>query len=338
MVAEHHMRRAIVAAADVRLITSPNPWVGAVMVDGDDVVIGVGATSAPGGDHAEVAAIASGGAGSRGATLYTTLEPCSHQGRTGPCTDAIIEAGIAAVVYGITDPDPQVAGQGAARLAEAGVEVTAGVLEAEIEAQLAPYLCQRRTGRPLVILKLAATLDGRIAVADGSSSWITGEAARADVHRLRAESDAILVGAGTVRADDPRLTARDFAPTDERITGSFDPRRYVMGSSLPEDAAVAPATVVSGSPLEVLDEMGADGVLQLLIEGGANVAAQFARADLVDRFIIYYAPAFAIGDDAIAMFSGGAVDNMSELLRGRFESVTPIGDDLRITVVPDSRL
>ncbi|MCH7788778.1 MAG: bifunctional diaminohydroxyphosphoribosylaminopyrimidine deaminase/5-amino-6-(5-phosphoribosylamino)uracil reductase RibD [Acidobacteria bacterium] len=331
------MRRAIAAAAEARLVASPNPWVGAVVVDKDDRVVGIGATSAPGGDHAEIEAIASAGALCRGSTLYSTLEPCCHRGRTGPCTDAISKVGIAQVVYGIDDPDPRVAGRGAERLREMGVAVTSGVLHSEIEAQLAAYVCHRRTGRPFVILKLAATLDGHIALADGSSSWITGDAARADVHRLRAESDAILVGAGTVRADDPRLTARDFAPSDSTIDGPFDPRRYVLGSAIPDAAMVAPATIVGGPLTEVLDQMGADGVLQLLVEGGAEVAAQFARADLVDRFIIYYAPALAVGDDAVSMFAGSAVESMAELVRGRFDTVTRIGEDIRVEVVPVSR-
>src|SRR5581483_11481853 len=184
---EAHMRRAIAEAAAVRASTSPNPWVGAVVEPGGFT----GATQPPGGPHAE------------GATLYCTLEPCSHQGRTGPCTEAIIEAGIARVVVGIEDPDPQVGGRGIERLRQAGITVDVGTCKDEIEEQLAPYLKHRRTGRPWVVLKLAATLDGRIAAPDGTSQWITGDAARTDAHRLRAESDAVLVGAGTVRAASP---------------------------------------------------------------------------------------------------------------------------------------
>ena len=202
------MRAAIEAAAAVRTTTSPNPWVGTVVVDDGGRIVATGATQPPGGAHAEREALRHAGAAARGATLVTTLEPCSHTGRTPPCVDAIVDAGIRRVVVGIEDPDPKVAGQGIAALRAAGIDVTVGVEAAAVEAQLAPYLTHRRTGRPYVVLKLAATVDGRTAAPDGTSQWITGEAARADAHRLRAESDAVLVGAGTVRADDPSLTVR----------------------------------------------------------------------------------------------------------------------------------
>jgi diaminohydroxyphosphoribosylaminopyrimidine deaminase/5-amino-6-(5-phosphoribosylamino)uracil reductase len=203
------MLQAVAAAASVRHATSPNPWVGAVVV-ADGVVVGTGATGPPGGPHAEINALADAGASARGATLYTTLEPCDHQGRTGPCTEAILGAGIARVVVGVTDPDPEVSGRGTARLRKDGIDVLEGVAAAEVAEQLAAYLHQRRTRRPYVVLKLAATLDGRIAAPDGSSAWITGAEARADVHRLRAESDAVCVGAGAVRLDDHALTLRDW--------------------------------------------------------------------------------------------------------------------------------
>ncbi|MET0149500.1 MAG: bifunctional diaminohydroxyphosphoribosylaminopyrimidine deaminase/5-amino-6-(5-phosphoribosylamino)uracil reductase RibD, partial [Acidimicrobiales bacterium] len=203
---EAAMARALDLAAGVRTSTSPNPWVGTVVVTPDGTY--AGATEPPGGRHAEIVALHAAGAAAKGATLATTLEPCSHTGRTGPCTDAIIAAGIARVVVAIEDPDPQVAGQGFARLEAAGIEVVDGVLADEVRTQLAPYLIHRTTGRPYVVLKLAATLDGRTAAPDGTSQWITGVAARTDAHRLRAESDAVVVGAGTVRTDDPRLTVR----------------------------------------------------------------------------------------------------------------------------------
>src|SRR5205085_3253821 len=176
---------------------------------------------------------AAAGEAARGATLYCTLEPCSHVGRTGPCADAIVAAGVSRVVVGVVDPDPQVSGRGLARLRQAGVEVSVGAEADAVEDQLAPYLKHRRTGRPWVVLKLAATLDGRTAAPDGSSQWITGEPARADAHRLRAESDAVLVGAGTVRADDPSLTVR--------LAEGTDPRRVVLGHNTPPTAKVEPA-------------------------------------------------------------------------------------------------
>src|SRR4051794_4257601 len=201
------MDRAIALASAVRTRTSPNPWVGCVLVTRDGAVF-EGATAPPGGPHAEVVALAAAGPRTRGATVFTTLEPCAHHGRTPPCADALVSAGVARVVVGITDPDPHVAGQGIARLQAAGIETTVGVRAEAVEEQLAAYLTHRRTGRPHVVLKLAPPLDGRPAAADGSSQWITGPEARADAHRLRAESDAVLVGAGTVRADDPSLTVR----------------------------------------------------------------------------------------------------------------------------------
>src|SRR3954469_11274836 len=203
---EELMDRAIAAAAMARRISSPNPWVGAAIGVANGVI--GGSTQLPGGPHAEIMALRDAGEQARGATLYSTLEPCNHTGRTGPCTEAIIVAGVSRVVVGIEDPDPLVAGTGIARLRAAGVEVTVGVRADEVRRQLAPYIKHRTTGRPYVVLKLAATLDGRTAAPDGTSQWITGTVARTGAHELRAESDAILVGAGTVRADDPSLTVR----------------------------------------------------------------------------------------------------------------------------------
>ncbi|OWY62792.1 riboflavin biosynthesis protein RibD, partial [cyanobacterium TDX16] len=204
---EEAMARAIEVARTVRARTSPNPWVGALLITADGEVH-EGATQPPGGAHAEIGALRSAGEAARGASVVVTLEPCSHTGRTGPCTEALVDAGVARVVVGIEDPDEKVGGRGIAQLRGAGIDVTVGVLAEQVEAQLAPYLKHRRTGLPWVVLKLAATLDGRTAAPDGTSQWITGDEARLDAHRLRAESDAVVVGAGTVRADDPRLTVR----------------------------------------------------------------------------------------------------------------------------------
>ncbi len=226
------MTRAIAAASRVRCITGSNPWVGAV-VRTDDGEMFEGATLEPGGDHAEVAALRAAGERARGATLYVTLEPCAHRGRTGPCTAAIIDAGIRRVVVGIEDPDP-VSGAGLAELADAGLEVTVGVQAEKVTAQLAPYLKHRRTGRPWVVLKLAATLDGGTAAPNGSSQWITSPPARVDGHRLRAESDAILVGAGTVRRDDPSLTVRDYRRRSCRAPGRWTPSGSCSARSTPQ--------------------------------------------------------------------------------------------------------
>jgi diaminohydroxyphosphoribosylaminopyrimidine deaminase/5-amino-6-(5-phosphoribosylamino)uracil reductase len=326
------MTRAIAAAARVRCVTSPNPWVGAVVrtVDGQ---MFEGATREPGREHAEVVALREAGPAARGATLYVTLEPCNHQGRTGPCTEEIIAAGIARVVVGIEDPDPAVAGAGIARLLEAGIEVSSGVQAEKVAGQLAPYLKHRRTGRPWVILKLAATLDGGTAAPNGSSQWITSPPARADGHRLRAESDAILVGAGTVRRDDPSLTVRDYRPPVSPVDRPLDPMRVVLGA-IPDDAAVQPARQMGGDLGAVLDELGADGVVQLLVEGGAATAGDFHRASLVDRYVIYVAPALFGGDDANGLFEGAGAWDIAKVWRGRFVAVERVGDDLRIELAP----
>jgi len=319
------MRAAVDAAATVRATAHPNPWVGCAVVDGDRLVA-LGATRPPGQAHAEVVALESaGGAAARGATAYVTLEPCSHHGRTGPCADALVEAGVARVVVAVLDPDPRVSGRGVARLRDAGVEVTVGPGADAVERQLAPYLHQRRTGRPYVVLKLAATLDGRTAAPDGTSRWITGPAARADVHRVRAESDSIVVGAGTVRADDPSLTVRD--------ADGPDPARVVLGRA-PEGAKVHPCTEWEGRVPDLLDELGRQGHVQTMVEGGARVAASFHRGGLVDRYLLYLAPALLGGDDAPGLFAGAGAATIADAWRGRIDAVTPLGDDVRIDLVP----
>lgn len=318
------MDRAIALGWTARARAHPNPWVGAVVV-GPDATSYEGATAEPGGPHAEAAALAAAGERARGATVYVTLEPCPHSGRTPPCADALIAAGVERVVVAIEDPDVRVRGRGIARLREAGVCVEVGLRAAEATAQLAPYLKHRATGRPWVVLKLAAGLDGRIGAPDGTSRWITGDAARDDAHRLRAESDAVLVGAGTVRADDPALTVR-------RVDGR-DPMRVVLGRA-PEGAAVHPALEVSGDLGDVLDGLGRRGVVQLLVEGGARVAHAFHAAGLVDRYVFYLAPVLFGGDDALPMFAGPGAATMAGVWRGAVTGVTRLGEDLRVDLAP----
>jgi len=326
--ADHpHLLRAVELAAGVRTSTSPNPWVGCVIVAADGAVV-EGATQPPGGRHAEAVALAAArdaGLDLRGATAYVTLEPCSHHGRTPPCADALVAAGVGRVVVGILDPDPQVSGRGIDRLRAAGVDVTTGVAADVVGDQLAAYVTHRTTGRPYVVLKLAASLDGRTAAPDGTSRWITGDAARADAHRLRAESDAVLVGAGTVRADDPALTVR-------HVDGR-DPLRVVLGRA-PAGARVHPALELQGDLGDVLDDLGARDVLQVLVEGGAGVAGAFHRAGLVDHYVLYLAPALFGGDDAPGLFSGAGAVTMSDVWRGRISRVTPLGDDIRVDLNP----
>ena len=319
------MTRAVELGASVRAETPPNPWVGCVLQTADGSLFD-GATQPAGGMHAEAVALAAAahaGADTAGSTAWVTLEPCSHHGRTPPCADALIAAGVSRVVVALTDPDPKVSGNGLDRLTAAGVEVVHGVGTAEAADVLAPYLHQRRTGRPWVVLKLAASLDGRSAAPDGSSQWITGPAARADAHRLRAESDAVLVGAGTVRADDPSLTVRD-APAPRG-----DPLRVVLGQA-PAGAKVHPCLERAGDLGTVLDELGAQGHLQLLVEGGATVAHAFHHAGLVDQYVLYLAPALFGGDDAQGLFAGPGASSMAGVTRGRIRRVTQVGDDLRI--------
>lgn len=318
------MRRAMALADTVRAVTSPNPWVGCVILAADGACF-EGATRPPGGLHAEAVALAAAGVAARGATVVTTLEPCGHHGRTPPCAEALVEAGVKRVVVGIEDPDPIVAGAGVARLREAGVEVTTGVEGEAVLDQLAPYVKHRSTGRPWVVLKLACSLDGRTAAADGTSQWITGATARADAHRLRAESDAVVVGAGTVRTDDPSLTVRHGE--------GRDPLRVVLGR-VPSGSRVEPALEFEGDPVDLLDELGRRGVLQAMVEGGANVAGAFHRAGLVDRYVLYLAPALFGGDDARALFSGPGAPTVDQVWRGDIVSVECLGDDLRVELRP----
>lgn len=323
------MGQAMEAAATARRRVAPRPWVGAVVVPAGvpDHPGFIGATDGRTGPHAEIVALRAAGDAAVGSTLHVTLEPCSHHGLTPPCADAVIAAGVARVVVGVSDPDPAVAGAGIERLRAAGVEVVVGVAADAVAAQLAPYLHHRRTGRPYVVLKVAATLDGRTAAPDGTSQWITGPEARLDVHRLRADSDAIAVGAGTVRADDPALTVR--LPEGERGPDDTEPLRVVLGAA-PAGAAVHPCLELTGDPAAVLDELGARGVLQLLVEGGAGVAGTLHRAGLVDRYVLYLAPALFGGDDGAPMFAGpgsGAIDGLRRL---RIVEMRRVGDDLRL--------
>lgn len=318
------MQQAIEAAAAVRADTAPNPWVGCVIESPSGEVF-TGATEPPGGRHAEVVALDAAGESARGSTAWVTLEPCAHTGRTGPCADALIAAGVARVVVAVEDPDVRVSGAGIERLRAAGVQVDVGPAADAVRTQLAAYLKHRSTGRPWVVLKVGASLDGRTAAPDGSSQWITGGAARADAHRLRAESGAIVVGAGTVRADDPSLTVRN-------VEGK-DPIRVVLGTA-PIGAKVLPALEFSGELTDLLDQLGQRGVLQVLVEGGATVAGSFHRAGLVDQYVLYLAPVLFGGDDARPLFAGPGAETIADVWRGAITGVTPLGGDVRIDLSP----
>ncbi|HWS57364.1 MAG TPA: bifunctional diaminohydroxyphosphoribosylaminopyrimidine deaminase/5-amino-6-(5-phosphoribosylamino)uracil reductase RibD [Actinotalea sp.] len=293
----------------------PNPRVGAVLLAPDGTVLGEGWHDGAGTPHAEVRAIAAARAAGhdlRGATAVVTLEPCAHTGRTGPCTLALLEAGVTRVVHSVTDPDPQAAG-GAAVLEAAGVEVVGGLLSEEGESVLGAWLPAVRSGRPLVTLKLAATLDGRVAAADGTSRWITSAEAREHAHRFRATVDAIAVGTGTVLADDPALTARAGG-----VAASHQPLRVVVGHrTVPANARLrGPGgqllTLATHDPHEVLETLAARQVRHLLVEGGPVLAAAFLAAGLVDRIHAYLAPVLlgagraAVGDLGITTLADAA--------------------------------
>ena len=328
---EQAVRHALRVSAAVLGTTSPNPPVGAVVLDRAGELVGAGATAPAGGPHAEVRALAEAGERARGGTCAVTLEPCRHTGRTGPCTDALLAAGVTRVVVACADPTAQ-AGGGTEVLRAAGVEVVTGVLADEVaRGPLEAWLTAQRTGRPFVTWKYAATLDGRSAAADGTSRWITGEQARADVHRLRAESDAVLVGVGTVLADDPALTAR---PDPGR-----QPLRVVLDRSgrVPPDAQVldgrAPTVVLDLPPLQALADLQARGVVSVLLEGGPTLAGAFVRAGLVDRVVGYVAPAL-LGAGPPALGDAG-VGTVEQAVRLRLDDVARLGDDVRLVLRPD---
>ena len=318
------MRHAMHMADHARLHARPNPWVGAVVVCSDGRVF-EGFTQPPGKAHAEIVAITAAreaGANVDDATLYSTLEPCNHTGRTGPCTEAIINAGISHVVVGISDPDPLVAGTGISRLQSAGLTVTTGVLADEIQQQLSPYLFHRQTGRPFVVLKMATTLDARTAIPDGPR-WITGEKARHRVHELRAQSDAIVVGANTVLHDDPELTVR-------HVDGP-SPRRVVLSRStpIPETSKVHPCVVWKEDIESLLNTLGQEGVIQLMVEGGPTIATEFHRLGLINQYVFHVAPIVSGSDTAPGVFVG---DQQLSLEEYTITSTMHMDDDLEIVL------
>jgi diaminohydroxyphosphoribosylaminopyrimidine deaminase/5-amino-6-(5-phosphoribosylamino)uracil reductase len=329
------MARARELGESVLGTTSPNPPVGAVVLAADGTVAGEGATAPPGGPHAEIRALAQAGERARGGTAVVTLEPCAHTGRTGPCADALLAAGIARVVVAVPEPT-QLAVGGAARLREAGVEVVEGFEQAEAEeGALASWLTGVREQRPRVVWKVGATLDGRVAAADGTSRWITGPEARAEVHRLRAGCDAVLVGSGTVLADDPQLTVRDADGRDV----DHQPLRVVLDrrGRLPETARVlddaAPTHVsAAATPRELLDELFALGVRRLLLEGGPTLAAAFLRDGLVDEIVMHLAPTLLGAGPSLVGDLG--IDTIGRALDLQVVDVTLLGGDVQVRLKP----
>jgi diaminohydroxyphosphoribosylaminopyrimidine deaminase / 5-amino-6-(5-phosphoribosylamino)uracil reductase len=340
----HFMKMALDLAENGRGYTSPNPMVGAVVVK-DGRIIGRGWHQRAGGPHAEVHAIDDAGAEALGATLYVTLEPCNHHGRTPPCTHKILAAGIRRVIMAMEDPNPEVAGGGAEFLRQNGIAVSSGILEEEARRLNEFFITHVRNRRPFVILKTAATLDGRIATRTGDSRWVTGESARAHVHEIRHAVDGIMVGVNTIKTDDPSLTTRRTGKP------GVNPRRFILDTrlSIPDAAKVLripPASdtvIVTGGAgasekrkqladkgVEILDapctggridlaalmpRLGALGVTSLLIEGGARVAASALAAGIVDKVCFFYAPKIFGGDDGVPMCSGAGPERMEDCLR-----------------------
>ena len=348
------MARALQLAARGLFTTSPNPRVGCVIAK-DGHVVGEGWHERAGTLHAEVHALKAAGKAARGATVYVTLEPCSHHGRTPPCAEALVTAGVARVVAAMRDPNPLVAGGGIQMLTLAGIRADVGLMEAEARALNPGFVSRMTRGRPWVRLKTAATLDGKTALANGASQWITGEAARADVQRLRARACAVLTGSGTVLVDNPRMNVRD-------LDIGRQPLRVIVDSGLrtPADAAILPALVachhadphsraaLERAGAEVIELPGAEGrvdlaalltllaqrgVNELHVEAGAALNGALLAAGWIDEWVSYMAP-MAVGDDARGLFAQPPLAMLADAARFRLADVRQIGGDLRLTLLP----
>jgi diaminohydroxyphosphoribosylaminopyrimidine deaminase / 5-amino-6-(5-phosphoribosylamino)uracil reductase len=348
------MQRAVHVSADALGSTNPNPCVGAVVVDKDGRIVGEGVTQPVGGAHAEVGALRAAGELARGATIVVTLEPCAHTGRTQPCTEAIIAAGIARVVYAFDDPHPAAAG-GAERLRAAGIEVETGVLTDAAAQVLGSWLFAIGNGRPHLTWKYAATLDGRTAAVDGTSRWITGDAARIDVHHERAMVDAVIVGVGTVLIDDPSLTVRDWPTTRQPLRVVVDSAARTPATAAVLDAAASTLVAVGADAgaeqVAALQERGAD-VIRLarpdgrvdlvallgalyqrevcltMLEGGPTLAASFVRDRLVDRVLGYHA--LALLGAGVPLIGDFGVSTLAGARRLALDEVSRLGDDVRM--------
>ena len=355
------MARALELARAGLYSAAPNPRVGCVIAKGE-TLLGEGHHARTGDAHAEVEALAAAGAAARGATVYLGLEPCSHHGRTPPCAEALVGAGVARVIAAIEDPNPRVSGRGLEILRAAGIEVGVGLLAEEARALNAGFISRMSLGRPRVTIKLAASLDGRTAMPSGESRWITGAGARDDVQRLRGESCAVVTGVGTVLADDPRLDLR----LDASLTRGRQPLRVVLDSDLrisaaartlqPPGAALiftrhagsAAATALRETGAEVeslpvgaggldlaalLEQLAGRECNEVLVEAGPTLAGAFAAAGLADRLVVYLAPVL-MGAEARGMFTLPGLARMSERLQWRFTDIRRLGGDLRITAEP----
>jgi len=358
-----HMERALVLAELGTASTDPNPAVGCVIVR-DGQVVGEGFTQPAGGNHAEIEALAAAGPRAEGATVYVSLEPCAHTGRTGPCVEALIAARVARVVYAIEDPNPQVRGQGARRLAAAGIEVGSGLLADAAEQINRGFMARMRRGRPWVRCKMAASLDGRTALANGRSQWITGAAARQDVHRWRARSSAVMTGIGTVLADDPVLTARPDAseirvqqpvrivvdthlrtppaaqlfsqPGELLIFGAAEAAESAARRQALEQAGARVETVGGVPRLDleaIVERLAALEINSVWLEAGPTLAGAMLSAGLVDELILYFAPCL-LGSHARGLFKLPLIESLDARRRLTIDELGFVGEDLRILARP----
>jgi diaminohydroxyphosphoribosylaminopyrimidine deaminase/5-amino-6-(5-phosphoribosylamino)uracil reductase len=351
---QRYMARALKLAVQGLYTTDPNPRVGSVLVK-DGVIVGEGWHERAGGPHAEVIALERAGKHARGATCYVTLEPCCHTGRTGPCTQTLIKAGVARVVAAMRDPNPRVSGQGLDQLAAAGIAVESGLLQGQAEALNPGFIMRMRHGRPFVRSKLAMSLDGRTAMASGESAWITGPSARRDVQFLRARSSAIMAGIGTVLADDPSLNVREMEIGREPLRVVIDPhlstpltarmlglpgRTVIATATYDEDIEQglrrAGAEIVhlagQGDMVDLhalMAYLGQQEVNEVLLEAGATLSGAMLRAGLIDELVIYMAPVL-MGDSARGLFHLPGLDTMAERIHLEIMDVRAVGSDWRI--------
>lgn len=357
----YFMKMALDLAATAKGRTNPNPVVGAILVK-DGVIVGSGLHRKAGEPHAEVHAFRMAGEHAKGATLYVTLEPCSHFGKTPPCANLVKESEVSRVVVAMQDPNPQVAGRGIGLLRDAGIEVEVGILEEEAKLLNERFIHNMITRTPFVISKVATTLDGKIATYNGHSKWITGEKSRHNVHLLRNEVDAILVGIGTVLADDPMLTTRletggknpirivldsDLkTPLDAKITDCRDAKTWIVTKENVDSERInafeekgvellyVPKTE-TGLDLSVLmNKLYEKGVTDVLVEGGSEINGSFLRAGLINKFFVYIAPKVLGGRDSLTPFTGDNIETMNEALDVSFHSVENFGEDILITAYP----
>lgn len=348
-----YMARALQLAEKGRRSTQPNPRVGCVIVR-DGVVVGEGFHERAGEPHAEVHALRMAGDKARGADVFVTLEPCSHFGRTPPCADGLVAAGVRKVWAAMQDPNPEVLGKGLERLRAAGIEVECGLMEAQARALNRGFVMRMTRGRPFVTLKLAASLDGRTAMASGESQWITSEAARADVHRLRAEAGAVLTSSATVLADDPELTVRHIATSRQPDRIVLDPRGRVSASAKIWKGGARRILLTTGAqsvkPADVevvqlkregdhfslkaaIHELGRLKINEVLVECGPTLAGLLLQAEVVDELVLYLAPSL-LGDAARPLARLPHLEKLSQRVQLQWRDVRAVGPDLRLTAVP----